>query len=330
MRAPPRRLRTRKPTGMETMATGRIVPCCGNAAFNELVDHILAPFDYRQTSPWAAGPGETSVYQPDTDTLDRLLSIPVAQGTDHTSGRLGKAIDAWVAHELRRAGFHEHEVYPYRTQPRVLPPPIVAAKQIPGIKDHEALRKRLNRFGTESFGVVGEFYDKQIDVFMGSPSRGAELMVSTKSMSGSFDKNIKNRYEEFLGDAENLRTRFPLATIGVVYVVDSSILSNPESFSRLTEMLLRLKRRHRYDVSCLVVMRKLESGVRWVDQEMPIERTNDWAADLPVVSTDESHVPEELRTGAALADLVTSVLERIPSKYHREPRVRRSGDGASP
>jgi hypothetical protein len=50
-----------------------------------------------------------------------LLAIPLQAGSGSESGRFANAIDAWVATELRRAGFPPNEVWPRLTKPRVLP-----------------------------------------------------------------------------------------------------------------------------------------------------------------------------------------------------------------
>lgn len=44
-------------------------------------------------------------------------------------------------------------------------------------------------------------------------------MISTKSMTGSYG-NMKNRWEEFVGDLRNLRGRHPLAVLGVLVMAD--------------------------------------------------------------------------------------------------------------
>lgn len=55
------------------------------------------------------------------ELLQTLLAIPIEAGSGSESGRLANAIDAWVATELRRAGFPADEVWSRLTKPRVLP-----------------------------------------------------------------------------------------------------------------------------------------------------------------------------------------------------------------
>ena len=74
------------------------------------------------TNPWNR-PTEREVprYQPDYDLLGRLLTVPVSAGAVSESGSFANGIDAWIAAELRRAGFLPDEVWPRPVRPRVLP-----------------------------------------------------------------------------------------------------------------------------------------------------------------------------------------------------------------
>ncbi|PZS39041.1 MAG: hypothetical protein DLM62_10470, partial [Pseudonocardiales bacterium] len=60
-------------------------------------------------------------YFPDYQLLEAMLGVPIGEGAGSQSGRLAKATDAWVSHELRRAGFGTDEVWPRLTAPRILP-----------------------------------------------------------------------------------------------------------------------------------------------------------------------------------------------------------------
>jgi hypothetical protein len=72
--------------------------------------------------------------------------------------------------------------------------------------------------------MIGEFYRKQIDVLVSDWDRGVEVLVGTKSMTSSFAKNINNRWEEFVGEVRNLRGRYPLASLGVLYLADVKVV----------------------------------------------------------------------------------------------------------
>jgi hypothetical protein len=71
-------------------------------------------------NPWHIG-NEGPRFRPDYLLLEALLAIPLHAGSGSESGRFANAIDAWVAAELRRAGFPADEVWPRATKPRVLP-----------------------------------------------------------------------------------------------------------------------------------------------------------------------------------------------------------------
>jgi hypothetical protein len=59
--------------------------------------------------------------------------------------------------------------------------------------------------------VMGRAYSKQSDVVIASWAAGVEVLISTKTMLSSYQKNLRNRFEEGYGDAKNLRGRHPMA-----------------------------------------------------------------------------------------------------------------------
>lgn len=54
-------------------------------------------------------------YVPDYATLRALLAVPIEQGHAQAqqSGRVAKSLDAYIAYELRRAGFGETQFSSY-------------------------------------------------------------------------------------------------------------------------------------------------------------------------------------------------------------------------
>lgn len=78
-------------------------------------DPLIAAADHT-TSPWTSD----GLYIPDLDLLQQLLTLPISEARAQESGRVAKAFDAWIAHELRRAGFDEDAVWPRMRRPRVL------------------------------------------------------------------------------------------------------------------------------------------------------------------------------------------------------------------
>jgi hypothetical protein len=218
-------------------------------------------------SPWHRRPGTTDhdarEYQPDYATLQALLAVPIKGGhaTKQQSGRVAKSLDAYVAHELRRAGFEPGAVYPRLRQPRVLSPELAGIELaieslLEALDVYEAEFKRLKppelrnaivRVAREMPGgsktnVLGRFYKKQVDAMVLTDwLRGPDVLVSGKTQFSSYLNNKNNRYEEAIGEAHNLRDRYPLASMGFAYVVRSNVFEGG-AFELLRDLLVRLRR----------------------------------------------------------------------------------------
>lgn len=87
----------------------------------------------RLSSPWGAGAGGELVFSPQFELLEKLLAVPIRLGLSTQSGMPAKAVDVWVAHELRRAGFLADEVWPRAAEPRVLPREVALLRRFPGM-----------------------------------------------------------------------------------------------------------------------------------------------------------------------------------------------------
>jgi len=223
-------------------------------------DPLLAEADV-SSSPWT---GPNGRYEPHLPLLKAMLAIPISQGEAAKSqgGRTIKALDAWIAHELRRAGFAPHEVWPRTRQPRVLPASLSDLEEqletlAAALTAHEteigrslrpvllrrairALRESLPRGGAAH--ILGRFYAKQVDVVISSWQHGPELLVSTKSQFSSYNKNRNNRYEETIGEATNLRDRHPMAAMAYAFLVRSNIYEERGAFALLRDLLVRLRK----------------------------------------------------------------------------------------
>lgn len=258
--------------------------------------------------PWAdpgdaGGPG----FRVDHDLLCELLAIPLRERRTSESGRLAKAIDAWLANELRRAGFPADEVWPRLEHPRVLPRDVgLLLERLPAslrdrVAEHVA---KLPAVAPSDARILGRAYVKQVDVVMSQWARGPELLISTKSMVSSFRNNLANRFEESYGDAKNLRGRHPLAAMGFLFLLRSTVLDDAAALERAIDMLRKLRAEHDvYDATCLVV-------AEWDDQAATVKLRAD-------------AVPEDLGADAFLQTLVEAVLERTPIDMHVEARGRR-------
>lgn len=296
------------------------------------LDGVLEGADI-ESSPWEWSDGPEGErmreYRPDYDLLHRLLAIPIEQG--HTvkqqSGRLAKALDAYVAHELRRAGFPEAAVFPRARPPRVLAAEFaeverrIAALEA-ALEDHEkeagarlkpasvrqgilGLRKALP--GRTDAYVLGRFYPKQVDVAVSDWHRGPDVLVSGKSMLSSFGKNLKTRYEEAIGEAYNLRDRYPLAAMGYAYVVQGDVVGQKGVFGLLSDLLVRLRRPDGpFDATMLLVA--------------------EWERDPPGLLSVKDDVAPGLTASRFFENLLDAVIDSTPVPEHNEVRRRKEGE----
>jgi hypothetical protein len=243
------------------------------------LDPILAA-DTPPSKLWDAGSGE---FNPNYDLARKLLAVPISQGhaEKQQSGRVAKALDAWIASELRRAGFPDDAVWPRAKEPRVLPADVAPIEEAVGtVLDRIAqlenlVATRIARAikqgnttvsapsftgvrsavtnllstgkgkplpGSSNAHILGRFYVKQVDVVISSWQHGPDVLVSTKTQFSSYQNNKNNRYEEAVGEAKNLRDRHPMAAMGFVYLVRTDVYDKPGSFAYLRDLLVRLRK----------------------------------------------------------------------------------------
>lgn len=214
------------------------------------------------TNPWVRNDDGSVRYEPDFAVLQRLLGVPLYLDAPTTTGVPALALDVWVSYELRRAGFAPDATWPRAEHPRILPAAIANLLRAMKGKDRDQLVKRLGS-STSMKGVVsasanilGKNYVKQVDVVMSDWDTGPELLISTKRMDSSFGKNAANRVEESYGDAKNLRLRHPLAALGFVYGLRSTILTEePKKARWLIDLLQKLGREDdAYDAVALIMV----------------------------------------------------------------------------
>jgi hypothetical protein len=100
---------------------------------------------------------------------------------------------------------------------------------------------RIKLGGSET-NILGRFYRKQVDaVVLSDWLRGPDVLVSGKTQFSSYLNNKNNRYEEAIGEAHNLRDRYPLAAMGFAYLVRSNVFEGG-AFELLRDLLVRLRR----------------------------------------------------------------------------------------
>jgi hypothetical protein len=294
------------------------------------LDHILAAAD-TESSPWVTAihpkNGEVRAYAPDYQILHDLLAVPIAQGhaTSQQSGRVAKSLDAYVAHELRRAGFHPSAVFPRPGQPRVLSSDMARIERsvhdlLSILADHEqsigsplepkALRNAITRLpsalpGTSNANILGRFYVKQVDVVVSDWRRGPDVLVSGKSQFSSYLNNKNNRYEEAIGEAHNLRDRYPLAAMGYAYIVRNNVFSGG-AFELLRDLLVRLRMPDGpFDATVLLV-------ADWDDDSLRLARVEDPAPALALPRFFE--------------DLLNALMAYTPVDIHEDIRLRKLGE----
>lgn len=316
------------------------------------------------TDHYLSGPWTGDEYTPDFETLQQLLGVPLHLKANSQSGVPALALDVWVAYELRRSGFKPDAVWPRAEHPRVMPGPI--SRLIPqlGKGPRAELEKKLTQktppagVVATSANILGGLYVKQVDVVMSAWDTGPELLISTKRMDSSFGKNAANRIEESFGDARNLRTRHPMAALGFLYGLRSTILdSEPEKAKWLIDLLAKLSTGdNAYDAACLLMLSydveppadsdgghgdEEDAAVAEVQddatdndaddaapEDVVSERLEAEIANLPTVRVLHDEVPPELQVGQFLKAMVEGVLRATPVNMHTSARKLRGWSAA--
>ncbi len=303
------------------------------------------------SNPWGMTPDGELLFNPDYDTLVRLLGVPLYLNADTRTGVPALALDVWLSYELRRAGFDVDATWPRPIHPRILPTSVANLLKALPLKERAQLDARITRSAaisgvtSSSANILGKNYLKQVDVIMTDWATGPELLISTKRMDSSYGKNAANRVEESYGDAKNLRLRHPLAALGFVFGLRSDILQKePETADWLFDLLGKLGQEDdAYHATCLVLMEYGDS-VAIVDSgeetsgaavpepgpeegeelapapEFDVDRV---IKNLPAVKILEEKTPAELAPSRFLAAMVVRVLGATPINMHKEARRRR-------
>lgn len=303
------------------------------------------------TDPWVDG-----AYVFDKDVLETLLGVARGVvGKDTQAGMLSKALDAWVAYELRRAGFDGESVWPRATWPRVVPRAISAliegfenkngasAKEIAPVKARLFSSNRPGGLVQADANVLGKMYEKQVDVVLTDAMTGPEILISTKRMDGSIGNNAANRIEESYGDAKNLRGRHPLASLGFVFGFGApAVREKPRSAIKMLDLLGKLSDEDdAYDAVALLLI-DYDPDLPALDVPDNLKRAardRDYMDDAVAAQIDRAPqvtvqteliepeftliVPPELHIGTALKTLIDHVLRVTPVAYHSEARIRR-------
>lgn len=307
------------------------------------LDAILAEAE-TESSPWVEPvhpeyEGQR-IYAPDYDLARRLLAVPIKQGyaEEQQSGRVAKALDAWIATELRRGGFPADAVWPRAKRPRVLAADLLpvehavtealtrldefesrlerysAAAQKKGVKHapslyrvRPAIRDIADALpGEPAAHILGRFYVKQVDVVVSTWARGPDVLVSSKTAFSSYLKNKNNRYEEAVGEGTNLRDRHPRAAMGFAFLVRTNIFEEKGAFAYLRDLLVRLRKPDGdFDATMLL-------AGDWANNDRELQRVDDPA--------------DALSAPRFFTDLLNAVMGNAPVDLHQEIRRRKQGE----
>jgi hypothetical protein len=105
---------------------------------------LAAPGD-QHSNPWVKGSDGQLYFEPDYETLEQLLGVPLHLKASTTSGVPALALDVWLSYELRRAGFGMDEVWPRPVNPRILPISVAnLIKWLPS-KIRDEITKRVSK-----------------------------------------------------------------------------------------------------------------------------------------------------------------------------------------
>lgn len=315
-----------------------------------LFDHIVATAapNGEHSNPWKRHEDGQLIFVPDYDVLTKLLGVPLCLSATTQSGIPALALDVWLSYELRRAGFVSDQVWPRPRHPRILPLSVAKLLETLPKNERASLEGRISKSGTipgvtsASASILGKNYLKQVDVIMTDWATGPELLISTKRMDSSFGKNAPNRIEESYGDAKNLRLRHPIAALGFLFGLRSTILQEePDVAEWLFDQIGKLGREDdAYHSTCVILIDygddvaaadnstepvdKIEDpGPTEDDDELPnaengsIEKA---VANLPSVRICADRVPKNLDPAAFLNKLVVHVLSNTPVNMHAQAR----------
>lgn len=178
---------------------------------------------------------------------------------------------------------------------------------------------------------------------------GPELLISTKRVDSSFGKNAANRVEESYGDAKNLRLRHPLAALGFVYGLRSTIFDeSPDKAAWLIDLLQKLGREDDayHSVSLLIIEYGDHLAVEDSDDdagdgddplagaglapegdladhsedEVELAEVDQALENLPQVLIQHEMVPPDLWPDRFIGEMVRRVIEATPVNMHAEAR----------
>jgi hypothetical protein len=86
----------------------------------------------------------------------------------------------------------------------------------------------------ENKRISGAFFDKSVDLVAFHKTAGPTLAVSVKSLAKGVGKNLTNRVEEYVGEATNLHTRYPMLVFGFLILLEARSIPRNATDSDIT------------------------------------------------------------------------------------------------
>lgn len=223
-----------------------------------------------------------------------------------------------LAHQKKTAeAIAEGKEAPPPPEPLVLPQRAQAQDDLlPGLRAAiQGVTKAMPNINATN--VLGRFYIKQVDVVVGSWDRGPDVLISGKTMFSSFAKNTKNRYEETLGEASNLRDRYPLAAMGYAFLVSDDIFKEAGAYARLQDLLMRTRKPYGpYDATMLLI-------ATWNPTDNRLRLSDPLTYPDPAVSQQKP--PVDLSASRFFTDLLNTTIMNTPVGIHEQVRELRNG-----
>ena len=70
--------------------------------------------------------------------------------------------------------------------------------------------------------LFGSHKNKDADIVLSHYTNGPQIIIGVRSQMSSVSKNLENYYEGIIGECISLHDRFPMATIGYIYLLPTA------------------------------------------------------------------------------------------------------------
>ena len=149
---------------------------------------------------------------------------------------------------------------------------------------------------------------------MSTWQRGPDVLVSTKTQFSSYLNNKNNRYEEAVGEATNLRDRYPMAAMGFAFLVRVNVFDE-RARSRIC------------GTSSRACGSRTARSTRRCCSSPTGTTTLNLSASRPGARSSPSDDPEPMLSAPRFfRDLLDAVMDNTPVDIHTELRLRKQGE----